>query len=132
MNHEFHNIVERICEEDLRYRREAYEFVMEALNYTQKKFKRPRHVNGHQLLRGIRDLLLKRYGPMALTVLKHWGIKRTDDFGNVVYNLVQNKVLSKSEEDDIASFRDVYDFAEVFDKGYRRQLAKRVSRMRSF
>jgi uncharacterized repeat protein (TIGR04138 family) len=132
MDHEFHNIVETICDTDLRYDIHAYEFVMEALSYTQRKLKRDKHITGPELLKGIRDLLLKDYGPMAMTLLRHWGIKSTEDFGNIVFNLVQNKILSKSEDDNIEHFRNVFDFEEVFDKGYRRQLARRVSRMRSF
>ena len=67
---------------------------------------------------------------MALTVLHHWGITSTEDFGNVVFTLVENKVLSKTEEDDIKDFRDIYDFEKVFDKGYRSRLNKKVSRLR--
>jgi uncharacterized repeat protein (TIGR04138 family) len=67
---------------------------------------------------------------MTMTVLEHWGIISTEDFGNVVFNLVNNKVLSKTEEDDIESFRNVYDFDVVFDKGYHRTLARRISRLR--
>ena len=131
MNQELNNILEIICTNDLRYKLDAYEFVMEALSYTQKKFQRTKHVNGLELLEGMKELLLSKYGPMALTVLNHWGIQATDDFGNIVFNLVENKVLSKSEEDNLDSFRNVYDFYEVFDRGYRKDLEKRISRMRS-
>lgn len=129
MNHEFHDIVEQICEKDLRYGGDAYEFVMLALNFTQKKLKRSKHVTGKELLRGMKELLLRKYGPMALTLLNHWGVKRTEDIGNIVFNLVENKVLSKSDEDSIENFRNGFDFTEVFDKGYRKQLERRVSRM---
>ena len=54
---------------------------------------------------------------MTITVLEHWGIKSTEDFGNIVFNLVENRVLSKTEDDSIEEFRDGYDFAEVFDFG---------------
>ena len=131
MNRELDNILEAICEKDERYKRDAYEFVMEALSFTQKKFRRPKHVTGEELLGGIRGLLLDRFGPMTLSVLKHWGIKNTEDFENVVFNLVNNKVLSKTEEDTIESFKKGYDFKEVFGVQYQRQLAKRISKMRS-
>ena len=68
---------------------------------------------------------------MTLRVLNHWGITRTEDFGNIVFNLVDNKVLSKDSEDNIDSFQNGYDFKEVFDQGYRKQLEKRISRMRA-
>ncbi len=131
MNEEFETIVEGIYEKDLRYREDAYVFVMEALAFTQKKFKCSKHVKGEEMLKGIKDLLLKKFGPMARMVLEYWGIKSTEDFGNIVFNLIENKVLSKTEDDSIEEFRDGYDFEEVFDSGYRKQLAKKISRMRS-
>lgn len=130
MNKNFNDIVERICERDIRYRHDAYDFLMEALSYTQKRFRRSKHVTGEELLEGIKYLLLERYGPLTMSVLRHWGIRRTDDIGNIVFNLVESKVLSKTDDDRIEHFRDAYDFEEVFTKGYRHLLAKKISRMR--
>jgi len=131
MSNEFETIVEEIYEKDARYKEDAYVFVMEALAYTQKKYKRTKHVKGEEMLQGMKELLLKKFGPMTIMVLEHWGIKSTEDFGNIVFNLVENRVLSKTDDDSIEEFRDGYDFGEVFDSGYRRQLAKKISRMRS-
>lgn len=130
MNEEFYNTVSVICKEDPRYYPAAYEFVMEALSFSQKKFKKSKHISGEELLAGIRSLLLKKFGPMTVTVLKHWGIKTTDDFGNIVYNLVENKVFAKDAHDHYDSFKNAYDFDEVFIKGYRKQLARRLKTMR--
>ena len=124
------SILEEIYQKDPRYGVDVYDFVLEALSFTQKKFKRKKHVTGKELLEGIKILLMENFGPMALTVLKHWGVASTEDFGNIVFNLVENKVLSKTQEDSIRDFRDVYDFEKVFDKGYRSRLNKRVSRLR--
>ena len=131
MNKKFETIIEDICETDCRYREDAYVFVMEALAYTQKKFKRLKHVKGEEMLQGMREFLLNKYGPMTMAVLEHWGIKNTEDFGNIIFNLVENQVLSKTEDDNIEEFRNGYNFEEVFDSGYRKQLAKKISRMRS-
>ena len=130
MKQELDDIIFEICETDPRYSIEAYTFVLEALSFTQKKFKRVKHVSGKELLEGIKILLMEKFGPMTLTVLKHWGVKRTEDFGSIVFNLVSRKVLSKTEEDSLESFKDVYDFEMVFDKGYRRGLHKKISHMR--
>ena len=132
MSQSFYKIVERICEKDSRYREDAYYFIMEALSFTQKKFKNSKHVSGQEMLDGVKELLLERYGPMAMSILKHWGIRSTEDFGNIVFNLVDNAVLSKTEDDRIEHFQNVYDFEDVFNRGYRKQLAKKISRMRSF
>jgi len=130
MKRDLNEILFEICESDPRYREDVYEFVLEALSYTQKKFKRTKHVTGKELLEGIKFLLMDKFGPMTMLVLRHWGINSTEDFGNVVFNLVDKKVLSKTEEDDIESFRNVYDFDKEFDKGYRDRLAKQISRLR--
>jgi uncharacterized repeat protein (TIGR04138 family) len=130
MDDEFYRIISTICAQDSRYYPEAYEFVMEALSFSQLKFKKARHISGEELLSGIKALLLKKFGPMTMTVLQYWGIKTTDDFGNIVYNLVENQVLSKDAQDHYDSFKNAYDFNEVFIKGYRRQLARRLKTMR--
>lgn len=132
MHQHLDTAIDAICREDARYKREAYEFIMEALSYTQKRFRRSKHVTGEELLVGIRQLLQKKFGLMALTVLEHWGIKTTEDFGHLVFNLVNHKVLSKTEEDTIESFRNGYDFKEVFDVGYRKRFHRQISRMRNF
>jgi uncharacterized repeat protein (TIGR04138 family) len=131
MSQELSSIIETISDKDLRYHEDAYFFVMEALSFTQRKYSRVRHVSGVELLEGIKDLLLDKFGPLTLAVLKHWGIKSTVDFGHIVFNLVENRVLSKTEEDNIESFRNGYNFEEVFDRGYRKMLAKKISRMRT-
>ena len=130
MDDEFYSIISTIYTKDPRYYPEAYEFVMEALSFSQMKFKKAKHISGEELLVGIKALLLKKFGPMTMTVLKHWGINATDDFGNIVYNLVENKVLAKDTHDHYDSFKNAYDFDEVFNKGYRKQLARRLKTMR--
>ena len=130
MNEEFYTIVFGICEHDKRYHPESYEFVMEALSYSQKKFNKTRHITGTELLQGVKSLLLQKFGPMTLNVLKYWGITQTDDFGNIVFNLVEHKILAKDEQDHYESFKNAYDFEEVFNKGYRKQLARRLKAMR--
>ncbi|HOY10288.1 MAG TPA: hypothetical protein PLB05_09485 [Candidatus Omnitrophota bacterium] len=130
MKQELDDMLLEICERDPRYKDDAYEFVLEALSYTQKRLRRSRHVTGKELLEGIKDLLIEKFGPLTLTVLQHWGIKTTEDFGYIVFNMVEKKILSKTEEDNIESFKDVYDFEAVFNKRYRDRLAKQISRLR--
>lgn len=130
MDQQFYTIVDQIYDKDSRYHPESYEFVMEALSYSQKKFKKSRHVTGQELLDAIKALTLRKFGPMALTVLKHWGIKATEDFGNIVFNLVQYRILAKDTNDTYESFKNAYDFEEAFSHGYRQQLAKRLKSMR--
>jgi len=90
----FEDALELIRSRDSRYHREAYLFVREALEYTQKttgrdKRGRIRHVTGQELLGGIRDFTLEQFGPMAMTVLEEWGIHQCEDFGEIVFNMVE-------------------------------------------
>lgn len=110
----FHDLVERICDQDKRYKPDAYEFVLAGLNFTQDKLKRKTHVSGSELACGLRDYAINQYGALAGRVLAHWGISQTQDFGNIVFNMIEKKLLSKTEEDSLEDFMAIYDFKEAF------------------
>lgn len=103
-----------ILRRDPRYRREAYEFVQEALSLSHRAAGRRRHVSGAELLAAFRDLARDAFGPLAATVLAEWGLRTTEDVGRVVFNLVEADEMGATEDDDIGDFRDVYAFADVF------------------
>ena len=63
MDEEFYSIISTICSQDPRYYPEAYEFVMEALSFSQKKFKKSKHISGEELLTGIKALVTKEIRP---------------------------------------------------------------------
>ena len=130
MNEEFYYIVSQIVQEDPRYHVDSYEFVMEALSFAQRKFRNVKHISGHEFLEGIKGLLIKKFGPMTIPVLNYWGVKKTEDFGNIVFNMEQYKIIARDSQDQYETFKDGYDFQEVFDKGYRKELAKRLKSMR--
>ncbi len=111
----FIQAVEEICAKDVRYKPEGYEFVSQALNFTRKKMKREGHITGKELSEGMRDFAIDQYGPMAKSVLKHWGIHKTEDFGNIVFNLIEKKIFFKTENDSIDDFKGVYDFDSAFN-----------------
>jgi uncharacterized repeat protein (TIGR04138 family) len=120
----FDEELEKIVTKDPRYTREAYLFVREALDHTQKmigkpeKEDAPRHVSGQQLLEGIRQFALQQFGPMALTVLSEWGVQRCEDFGEIVFNMVENSLLAKTEEDSREDFKSGYSFEDAFRKPF--------------
>ena len=119
----FDEVVDRIVERDTRYTREAYELLREALDFTQTKVQKKsqgkvRHVSGQELLEGVKDYSLKQYGPMAITVLEEWGIRNTRDLGEIVFNMVESRLLAKTETDSREDFDDGYDFEEVFRKPF--------------
>ncbi len=111
---EFYDLVEKICLQDKRYKPDAYEFVLAGLGFTQKKLKKIAHVNGVQLAGGLRDYAINQYGALAGRVLAYWGINQTQDFGNIVFNLIEKKLLAKTKEDSLLDFDAVYDFKAAF------------------
>ena len=108
----------KVLNKDRRYSPESYSFVMAALDFTAKKLKRKGHVSGQELLDGIRDYALEQFGPLVRTVFEHWGIKETNDFGEIVFNMIGAGILGKSECDSKDDFDNRYDFKTAFDKGY--------------
>lgn len=120
---EFIETIRHICAKDNRYEPDAYLFVREALDFTVKKMKKPaegpgRHVTGQELLEGIRLFALREFGPMAMTVLTSWGLTRTEDFGEIVFNLVESGKLGKTEKDNKEDFAGGYSFEEAFVKPF--------------
>lgn len=73
-----------------------------------------RHITGQQLCLGLRDFAILRYGMLAPAVLRHWNIMRTEDFGRIVYAMIDAGLMSKTPDDTIEDFAAVYDFAEAF------------------
>jgi uncharacterized repeat protein (TIGR04138 family) len=114
-NPDFSEIVALICKEDPRFDRRAYEFVRLGLDHTVKS----RHVTGPELLDGLRVYALDQFGPLAKTVLNAWGILRCRDFGDIVFNLIEYNVFSKTENDRREDFADIFDFDEAFVKPFQ-------------
>jgi uncharacterized repeat protein (TIGR04138 family) len=120
----FAEIVRAIRKDNPRYDEEAYLFIRESLDFTVKFLNKPaegpkRHISGAELLEGIRRYALQEFGPMALTVLREWGVQRTRDFGEIVFQLVGKGVLGKTDEDSVDDFDAVYDFDEAFAKPFQ-------------
>ncbi len=119
----FAEALDSIVAADPRYTREAYVFLRDALDFTTKQQKKAkgasvRHVAGPELLEGVRQYALKEFGPMVMTVFSHWGLKTTEDIGNMVFNLIAAGIFGKTEEDSIDDFKNVFDFHEAFVKPF--------------
>ncbi|MDH3981671.1 MAG: hypothetical protein OES84_02085 [Kiritimatiellaceae bacterium] len=113
------DLLDPILKKDLRYSAEAYIFVREGLDFTVRKLDKPRHVSGQELLDGMREHALKEYGPVSKRVLSEWGINECVDFGNIVFNLVNEGLLGKTDEDTIEDFMGGYDFHEAFIQPFK-------------
>lgn len=110
--------IERITKRDRRYKAQAYSFVMAAVEYRIAVLTEPRHITAAELLEGIRHSALKQFGPMAKQVFNFWGICTTEDFGAIVFNLVDEGLLSATEDDKLEDFSSIYDFRKVFEEDY--------------
>ena len=119
----FDEVLEQVVKADPRYHRDAYHFLREALDYTQRAISKAnkgklRHVTGQELLAGLRAFALQQFGPMTLTLLHEWGVRRCEDFGELVFNLIDHGILSKTDTDTRLDFAGGYDFDEAFRKPF--------------
>ncbi|MEO0092312.1 MAG: Minf_1886 family protein [candidate division WOR-3 bacterium] len=111
--------INEILRKDNRYKIHAYSFVLASLKLARQIAKKPKHVTALELLEGVKVLAQNEFGIMAKTVLESWGIKTTDDIGEIVFNLIEARILSKTEEDKKEDFHNVFDFNEVFVQDYQ-------------
>jgi uncharacterized repeat protein (TIGR04138 family) len=123
---DFNEVVELIFKEDPRFDRKAYTFIRQGLDHTVKELRkkdvertqRSPHVSGPELLDGLRVYALDQYGPLTKTVLNSWGVTRCQDFGDIVFNLIEYNVFSKTENDRREDFSDIYTFEDAFVKPF--------------
>lgn len=120
-----------VVRQDPRYAYEAYEFVFHALEYTQKSLGHPppteasdpteprNHVSCRQLLEGIRAYAVQEFGLMAPVVFRMWGIHQSGDFGEIVFNLIEAKLMSRTDSDSRAEFHGVFDIDETMTHDFR-------------
>ncbi len=101
---------------DDRYTLGGYAFVLQGLDFYHTKTGEKRHFRGEELARGFIDFAHKQFGPLAHTLLTHWGISSTDDFGYIVYNLIDIKLIRKQDSDSLEDFFNVLDMKKYLEK----------------
>jgi len=121
--------VKHILDEAGGYKPEAYRFIRDGLAHTVQlvhgreadeeiyvfdEDDESRHISGQQLCLGLRDFAIRQYGLLARMVLNKWGIRRTEDFGRIVFAMVDAGLMRKTEEDTIHDFENVFEFEEEF------------------
>ncbi len=119
--------LQKIIEKDSRYSMQSYQFIFEALDFTASKLgkkynsslEEERHVTGQELSGGIKQYALAKFGFMARIVFEQWGITSSGDFGEIVFNLVENGLMGKTKTDSIEDFKDLYDFHEEFEEKFK-------------
>ena len=101
-----------------RFHERAFLFVLSALEFSQTRLTERRHITGAELAIACRDLALERYGVMARLVLDHWGIRVTEDIGDIVFALVDLGLLISQTHDTREDFVGVFDFDQAFERDY--------------
>ncbi|MBI3862965.1 MAG: hypothetical protein HY290_13825 [Planctomycetia bacterium] len=111
----------------VKYHRSVEPFLFESLHRAQIRLGRARsddgsdahaHITGPELLESLREYALERFGLMARTVFHCWSIHSTEDFGRVVFDLIDRGLMSKTDGDQLADFCDVFDFEEALENQY--------------
>ena len=100
------------------YHPRAYEFVFEALEYTIHHRQVGGHVSGSELLEGIQGLALDQFGYLARTVFEFWGLSTTEDFGRIVFRLVEHDLMKKTDQDSIDEFCGGFDFRKDLEEAF--------------
>jgi uncharacterized repeat protein (TIGR04138 family) len=120
--------IETVRRRDRRFARNAYYFVLDALDYTMSRLGKDqltgedRHVGGRELLHYIQDFAAEQFGPMAPLVFEQWGLRASEHFGEIVFNLIDAELLSRRPSDSRLDFVDGFDFEPTFAERHRRDL----------
>ena len=120
--------IQNVRRRDRRFSRHAYYFVLDSLDYTMSHLGREqlsgedRHVGGRELLQGIREYAAEQFGPMADLVFERWGVRHAEDFGEIVFNLIDAELLSRRPTDSRLDFVDNTDFRAAFAQKHRESL----------
>ena len=110
----FWDAVARLRQEDPRFRREAYGFLMlalgvavQALPEERQEDPERRHLTGPELLESMIDLARREFGGMAPMVFREWGVRSSADVGEMVFQLVECGQLGAREEDRREDFHGI-------------------------
>ena len=119
-------MLDRILAREARYPERAYLYVLAGIEYIQTQLPARRHVTGAELAWACRDLAVRQFGLLASSVLDYWRITSTEDFGRIVFTLVDVGLLMTQPGDRLEDFQDVYDFAATFSAAHIWDNAKRA------
>lgn len=117
--------------EEAGYPVDAFVFVQRGLDHTVKRIhgelaegesawidpetgQSSRHVSGRDLCYGLRDYAIEQYGLLARPLLRRWRITRCEDFGRIVFAMVESGIMQKTDEDELDDFENVFEFSQAF------------------
>lgn len=111
-----------------RYPLAAFLFVQRGLDFTVRRehgelddeatleqaMHKSRHISGETLCYGLRDYALQEYGLLARGVLRHWNVLTCEDFGAIVFAMVDAGLMAKTDDDSLDDFFGVFTFGDAF------------------
>lgn len=130
MNTMTHPGIIELTRRDRRYAYEAYEFMFDALSHAQKKQGRGSaravaegpssedHITCVDLLSGACELARSEFGWLARSVFHQWGILASEDVGEIIFNLIDARLLSRTENDHREDFRGCLDLDRALTENY--------------
>ncbi len=91
-----------------RYAKEGYLFVREVV------CAQTQNLSAAELLEALRLVAIEKFGGNAREQLRGWGITRCEDFGEIVFRLVEEHILSAEPDEKRADFGNGYGFQSAF------------------
>lgn len=118
MSERLERSIEELARQDRRYPPQAYMLVFEGLEVALAKLPARRHVTPRELVDGVREAALKQWGLLARTVLESWNVRTTGEIGDLVFNLIERKLLVAGTDDNRTQFEDAFEFQDGFDRAF--------------
>jgi uncharacterized repeat protein (TIGR04138 family) len=115
---EAEQLFENTAARDPRYAKGAYHFVREGFIRAGKKRYGTAcgavHISTSELLEALREVAIETFGAKAKVKLNGWGVFKCEDFGEIVFSLVETGLVAKQTLDEKAGFQGGYGFNEAF------------------
>ena len=108
---------EDIVAKDSRYDARAYALLLDVVHGLSGED--DRHVSGGDIMDEFKERVLDQYGPMAYTVLTEWGVRSTEDIGEMMFNLTEARRVRQDDDDTPEAFANGYDFKTTFLDPYQ-------------
>lgn len=106
-----------LVKQDSAYPVGAYILIYEVLDWMKDNglVKQGEHITGQGLAITIIAYAIQHYGLLTEAILKELGITKSEDVGNIVWNLVEANLIGKQPNDSRQDFAKVFD-STIFGK----------------
>jgi uncharacterized repeat protein (TIGR04138 family) len=108
-----HPRLEELVRRRQRFPIEAYEFVRDAFAHAGPD----EDLSALQLLEAISGLARRELGLLAPTVFRLWGVRSTDDIGEIVFDLIDARLIEAASDDCREGFQAAFDLEQALAAG---------------